>query len=227
MPGLTFWIDVDNTLLDNDHVKEDLDRHIRPEIGSRLADRFWQLYEEVRHTSGVVNIPQALERLRATTSESELDEQTFLHVRSLFEHYPFVEALYPQALETLAYLRTLGLTVIVSDGDQVFQAEKILTSTLAEAVEGRVLIYDHKQRHLEETMQRYPADHYVAIDDRLDILADLQGRLGTQLTSVFVKQGKYAAQAAELAPGFQADITVEHIADLQGYSAARLLGRSA
>jgi FMN phosphatase YigB (HAD superfamily) len=219
MASLTFWIDVDNTLLDNDRVKEDLDRHIRPALGDLLAGRFWDLYEAVRRDSGVVNIPLALERLRATAPPEELDEQTYLHVRSLFEHYPFFEALYPRALETLAYLRTLGLTVIVSDGDQFFQAEKIFSSNLAEAVEGRVLIYDHKQLHLQETMQRYPADHYVAIDDRLDILEESKRQLGGLLTTVFVEQGKYAARG-KLATAFAPDIQVAQIAGLGSYSRA-------
>src|SRR5215471_4894032 len=154
MTALVFLIDVDNTLIANDDVKEDWRRHLRVEIGPKLTDRFWELYEQARHESGVVNIPLALRRLRQQTPLAEMDEQTYLHVRSLFDNYPFFNALYPQAFETLRYLRTLGLTVIVSDGDCVFQPEKIINSNLAEVVEGRVLIYVHKQQHLQEIMQR-------------------------------------------------------------------------
>ncbi len=221
MAGLVFLIDVDNTLIANDDVKEDLDAHLRVEIGPKLTDRYWELYEQARHESGVVNIPLALARLRQQTPLAEMDEQTYLHVHSLFDNYPFFKALYTQALETLHYLRTLGLTVIVSDGDCVFQPEKIFDSNLAEAVEGRVLIYVHKQQHLQEIMRLYPADHYAMIDDKPQILADAKPIMGDCLTTVFVKQGKYAAEP--LPANFTPDISVLHIADLQNYKAEQFL----
>src|SRR5437016_3386310 len=172
MPTLVFLIDVDNTLLNNDFVKSDLDAHIKVEMGESLTNRFWELYERAREESGVVNIPLALKWLREQTPLSDLDEQTYLHIHSLFDNYPFINVLYPHALETLRYLRTLGLTVIVSDGDLYFQAEKIFNSDIAETVEGRVLLYTHKQVHLHEIMQQYPADQYAMIDDKPQILAE-------------------------------------------------------
>lgn len=217
MTTLVFLIDVDNTLIDNDNVKNDLDTHLRVEIGPVLTDFFWELYEQAREESGVVNIPLALAWLREKTPLSVLDQQTYLHIHSIFDNYPFFKALYPYTLETLQYLRTLGLTVIVSDGDMFFQAEKIYHSNLAEAVEGRVLIYTHKQEHLQEIMQLYPADHYAMIDDKPQILADAKSIMGDRLTTVFVQQGKYAAgpKPADFTP----DISVLHIADLMQVSA--------
>lgn len=219
MPSLVFWLDVDNTLINNDAVKENLDAHIQVELGAELTARFWDLYEEARHERGVVDIPLALRRLRAQTPLSALDEQTYAHVVSLFENYPFFKALYPHTLETLQHLRELGLTVIVSDGDQFFQAEKIFHSNLADAVEGRVLIYIHKQEHLSEIMQRYPADHYVMIDDKPQILADSKPILGDKLTTVLVEQGKYAE--GQKPANFTPDLTVLHIGDLRTYTAAQ------
>ena len=169
MPTLVFLIDVDNTLIANDEVKNDLDAHLKVELGPQLTARFWDIYEQARHERGVVDIPLSVRRLRAETPLSEMDEETYLHVHSLFDNYPFFNALYPITIETLNYLRTLGLTVIVSDGDMYFQAEKIFRSALAEAVEGRVLIYTHKQEHLQEIITRYPADHYAMIDDKPQI----------------------------------------------------------
>ncbi len=221
MPTLVFLIDVDNTLLDNDYVKNDLDAHIRVEMGDILTARFWDLYEQARQESGVVNIPLALLRLREQTSLSELDEQTYLHIHSLFDNYPFFNALYPYALETLHYLRSLGLTVIVSDGDCFFQPEKIFNSSLAEAVEGRVLIYTHKQEHFREIMKQYPADHYAMIDDKSQILADSKAILGNILTTVFVQQGKYALD--QKSANFTPDISVLHIGDLRKYRAEQFL----
>ena len=221
MPTLVFLIDVDNTLIANDDVKNDLDAHIQVELGPVLTARFWDLYEQVREECGVVNIPLALKRLREQTPLSEMDEQTYEHVESIFENYPFFKALYPHALETLHYLRTLGLTVIVSDGDMYFQAEKIFHSNLANAVEGRVLLYIHKQQHLDEVMRKYPANHYAMIDDKPQILADSKAIVGNRLTTVFVKQGKYAI--GKMPANFTPDISVLHIADLRNYDATQFL----
>jgi len=221
MPTLAFLIDVDNTLIANDDVKNDLDAHIQVELGPVLTARFWHLYEQVREEGGVVNIPLALQRLREQIPLTELDEQTFLHVQSIFENYPFFQALYPHVLETLLYLRTLGLTVIVSDGDMYFQAEKIFHSNLADAVDGRVLLYIHKQQHLDEVMKKYPADHYAMIDDKPQILADSKAILGNRLTTVFVQQGKYAID--QKPANFIPDISVLHIADLRTYDATQFL----
>jgi FMN phosphatase YigB (HAD superfamily) len=154
-----------------------------------------------------------------------VDENTFAHVESIFENFPFFQALYPYALETLQHLRTYGLTVIVSDGDRYFQAEKIVNSSLADAVEGRVLIYIHKQEHLDEIQQRWPADHYVMIDDKPSILADTKQILQDRVTTVFVKQGKYAQQP--LPAHFVPDISVDHIGDLRSYRAEQFLLPSA
>jgi FMN phosphatase YigB (HAD superfamily) len=221
MTSLTFLIDVDNTLIANDEVKQDFDSHIQVELGPALAARFWNIYEQVRQESEVVNIPLALKRLREETSLAELDEQTYLHIHSIFDNYPFFRALYPYTLETLAYLRSIGLTVIVSDGDMYFQAEKIFSSNLAHAVEGRVLLFIHKQQHLDEVMAQYPADHYAMIDDKPEILRDAKAIMGKRLTTVFVKQGKYAT--GQPPPDFEPDITVLHIGDLRHFRAEQFL----
>jgi FMN phosphatase YigB (HAD superfamily) len=215
MPIIVFLIDVDNTLLDNDRAKKELDSALRAEIGEKLATRFWKIYEQVRKEKGFVDIPLSLARLREQTSPAEMDELTYRHIHSIFDHFPFQKVLYPHAIETLEYLRTIGTPGIVSDGDRDFQVEKIFTSSLADAVEGKVLIYTHKQEHLPEIMRLYPADHYVIIDDKPSILADVKQTLGEKVTTVFVKQGQYAH--TQLPEGFSPDISIEQIADLQRY----------
>jgi FMN phosphatase YigB (HAD superfamily) len=221
MQTLVFIVDVDNTLLDNDAIKADWDKQLRVELGPKLTKRFWEIYEQVRKERGVVDIPLALSRLREQTPSTELDEQTYQHVHSLFDNYPFHKRLYPYAIETLEHLRTMGLTVIVSDGDLVFQAEKITRSQLAEAVEGRVLLFTHKQEHLDEIMRAYPADHYVMIDDNPQILHASKQIMRDRLTTVFVVQGHYAT--GQLLEGFVPDLTVPHIGDLRNYRKEQLL----
>lgn len=224
MSTLTFWIDVDNTLLNNDAVKQSLDAHLHAAVGPTLTALFWELYEQIRHEKDVVDIPLTLQRWREQIPESEMDENTYQHVLSTFEHYPFFQYLYPHALETLQYLNTLGTTVIVSDGDLVFQAEKIFNSNLADTVKGRVLLYVHKQEHIDETIRHYPADHYVMIDDKPQILADMQDKLRDLLTTVFVRQGKYGN--SPLPPDFKPDITVDSFADLQHTTKEQFLQQS-
>ena len=221
MPTLVFLLDVDNTLIANDDVKEDIDEHLKVQMGEQLTARYWELYEQARQESEVVNIPLALQRLREETPLNVLDEETYRHVHSIFDNYPFFDKLYPHALETLHHLRTLGLTVIVSDGDMFYQPEKIFLSDLAETVEGRVLIYKHKQEHLDEIQQRYPADHYVMIDDKPQILADSRAIMGDRLTTVFVEQGKYAVN--QHPENFTPSITVSHIGDLRSFTAEQFL----
>lgn len=221
MPSLAFWLDVDNTLIDNDGIKEDYDTRLQVELGPQLTARFWDIYEQVRKQEDVVDIPQSLQLLREETPLSELDEQTYQQVHSIFDNYPFFDARYPHSLETLRHLRTLGLTVIVSDGDQYFQAEKIIGSDLAEAVEGRVLLFVHKQQHLADIMEKYPADYYVMIDDKPQILYDTKITLGDRVITVFVEQGKYAAE--QKPSGFAPDITVPHIGDLRTFTEEQFL----
>jgi FMN phosphatase YigB (HAD superfamily) len=220
MQTLVFLLDVDNTLIDNDQVKNDFNAHLEVELGPNLTARFWEIYEQARQERGVVDIPLSLRRLREQTPLSELDEQTFLHVQSIFDNYPFFYALYPHTLETLHHLRSMGLTVIVSDGDHLFQPEKIYRSDLAEAVEGRVLIFTHKQQHLNEILQKYPADHYVMVDDKPDILVDSKAIMGQRLTTVFVQQGHYAKQVPD---NFTPDISVLHIGDLRNLTKEQFL----
>ena len=168
MPKIVFLIDVDNTLLDNDEVKQELNSALLSEIGEKLTADFWKLYEQVRKEAGVIDIPLTLARLRNQTPLEEMDELTYQHVHSIFDHFPFQKVLYPRAIETLEHLRTIGTPVIVSDGDFNFQAEKILNSSIADAVEGKVLLYTHKQDHLPEILRLYP---YLEEEDVREALA--------------------------------------------------------
>lgn len=224
MPTLVFWLDVDNTLLNNDEVKIEQDQALQNELGPELAKNYWDIYEDVRHELGVVNIPLALERFREQVPESVIDNTRYEHVVSLFMNYPFPKQVYPGALETLSYLSTLGTTVVVSDGDLTYQAEKIFESNIANAVDGRVLLYVHKQEHLDEIKKKYPADHAVTIDDKPQILEDIKSILGDSVTTVFVEQGKYAKEG--FSEGFTPDIAVKNIADVQHITVEQFLGQN-
>jgi FMN phosphatase YigB (HAD superfamily) len=208
-------LDVDNTLLDNDALKEYLAAELRALLGDGGAARFWELYEEVRREQDVVDLPLTAQRY----GEDAGDPAKTATITQLLETIPFRRFLYPHSLETLHYLDTLGTVGILSDGDQVFQFQKIERSGLADAVDGCVLIYKHKEQHLDEVAKCQPSDHAVLIDDKARILHDVKTILGPRVTTVHVQQGHYAREP--LPPGFTPDVSVPAIGDLRALPAAR------
>ncbi len=220
---VVFLLDCDNTLLDNDLVEEDLRDHLAREFGSANRDRYWAILEELRRELGYADYLGALQRYRL----GDMSDPRLLLMSSFLVDYPFASRLYPGALETIRHLRTLGLTVILSDGDVVFQPRKIQRSGLWAAVEGRVLIYIHKEGMLEAVAERFPARHYVMIDDKLRILAMMKEIWREGVTTVFPRQGHYALDLANVAAYPAADLTVERIGELVTFDAAALLGPTA
>lgn len=205
-----FLFDVDNTLLDNDAVQADLSSYLEREFGRSTRDRYWALFEELRAELGYADYLGALQRYRL----ENLDDPQLLRVSAFLVDYPFAERLYPGALAALARCAGLGPTVLLSDGDVVFQPRKVQRSGLWAAVSGRVLIYLHKEQMLDAVGRRYPADHYVMIDDKLRILTAMKAGWGPKLTTVFARQGHYALDPRELAAYGEADFTVERIGEL-------------
>jgi FMN phosphatase YigB (HAD superfamily) len=207
---IVFLLDCDNTLLDNDRVVSDLREHLAREFGPRHCARYWKIFEELRAELGYADYLGALQRYRLDdTSDPKL-----LLMSAYLVDYPFAERLYPRALEVIAHLGRRGPTVILSDGDVVFQPRKVQRSGLWDAVEGRVLIYIHKEKMLADVEARYPARRYVMVDDKLHVLAAMKAVWGERLTTVFPRQGHYAFDPQIVSSAPPADVTVERIADL-------------
>ena len=116
-----------------------------------------------------------------------------------------------------------GRTVILSDGDVVFQPQKVHRSGLYETFDGEVLIYIHKEQELDDIVSRYPAEHYILVDDKLRILAAVKKAWGERVTTVFPRQGHYALDKAEAAKYPPADVTVERIGSLMDLDLPMLL----
>jgi FMN phosphatase YigB (HAD superfamily) len=205
--------DLDNTLLDNDAVQDDLSAHLVHEFGAASRDRYWALFEALRRELGYADYLGTLQRYRA---EHPNDPQLLL-MSSFLMDYPFADRLYRDALAVIARLGALGPTVILSDGDVVFQPRKIQRSGLWNAVSGRVLIYVHKEQVLDAVAQLYPAQHYIMVDDKLRILAAMKRHWNHRLTTVFPRQGHYAHDADILASYPPADVTIENIGALLHY----------
>jgi FMN phosphatase YigB (HAD superfamily) len=221
---VVFLLDVDNTLLDNDRVQDDLRNYLEREFGAASRDRYWAIFEALRTELGYADYLGALQRYRCAEAGGAMNDPRVLLISSFLVDYPFADRLYPGALDAIAHLRAFGLTVILSDGDVVFQPRKVQRSGLWQAVAGRVLIYIHKEQMLDDLEQRYPARHYVMVDDKLSILAAMKKVLGGRLTTVFPRQGHYALDPHNLAAYPPADLAIERIGDLVNYDFPALFG---
>ncbi|MEO6025663.1 MAG: HAD family hydrolase [Candidatus Binatia bacterium] len=216
---VVFLIDVDNTLLDNDRIVADLMRYLEGEVGHERQQRYWAIFEELRSELGYADYLGALQRYRV---EHPRDPH-LLTVSHFLVNYPFANRLFPNSLDVIEHLRAWGPTVILSDGDVVFQPRKVERSGLFEAVERNVLIYIHKEVELEDVERRYPAERYVLIDDKLRILAAVKKTWGSRVTTVFPRQGHYATDPKALEGHPPADVTIERIGELLDYDLAGLI----
>ena len=215
---VVFLLDVDNTLLDNDRVTADLQNHLTKAFGAQRQARYWTIFEDLRKELGYADYLGALQRYRV---ENPRDPQ-FLRISSFLVDYPFANRLLPGSLDVIERLGSWGPTVILSDGDVVFQPRKVYRSGLYEAVEGRVLIYIHKEKELDDIEERFPAKHYVLVDDKLRILTAVKKIWKDRLTTVFPRQGHYALDPKVLTAYPPADITIDRIGNLQDYDLASL-----
>jgi len=211
--GLVFLFDVDNTLLDNDRVTEDLRRHLTQQVGPERQQRYWDFFEQLRSELGYADYLGALQRFRLEYPR----DMAVLTVSHFLINYPFATRLYPGSLDVVEHVKQWGQVVILSDGDVVFQPLKVERSGLWETFEGNVLIYIHKEQELDDVESRFPAQHYVLIDDKLRILSAVKKVWGAKVTTVFPRQGHYAKDPQALASYPPADLSVERIGDLLQY----------
>jgi len=222
---VVFLLDVDNTLLDNDAIVDDLRQHLEQAFGVAHAKRYWTIFEGLRDELGYADYLGALQRYRASSMDGGLDAQRLLLMSAFLIDYPFARRLHARSLEVIERLGAFGPTVILSDGDVVFQPRKVQRSGLWDAVAGRVHIYVHKELMLDAVQRIHPARHYVMVDDKLRVLAAMKDILRERLTTVFPRQGHYALDAANIAKYPAADVTVERIGDLADFDISKLLTR--
>ena len=216
---LVFLVDVDNTLLDNDGLQEDLRDHLEREFGAPSRDRYWKILIDLFAELGYRDYIGALQKLRAENP----NDQRLLAVSSFLMDYPFADRLYPGALDILGRLSRWGEAVILTDGDVVFQPRKVERSGIAAAAEGKVLIYIHKEQALDDVERRYPAAHYVLIDDKPRILAAVKAVWGDRVTTVLPRQGQFALDQKVLQALPSPDLAIERIGDLLGYDLSGLV----
>jgi FMN phosphatase YigB (HAD superfamily) len=218
-PGkVVFLFDVDNTLLDNDRVTADLRKHLEKEVGPDRAQHYWSIFEQLRTELGYADYLGALQRYRREYPH----DLHLLTVSRFLVQYPFANRLYPNALDVIEHVKPWGTPAILSDGDVVFQPRKVDCSGLYDAVERNVMIYVHKEKELEDVERRYPAEHYVLVDDKLRILTAVKQIWGARVTTIFVRQGHYALDPKVISEYPRADKTVERIGDLMDFGREQL-----
>ena len=216
---VVFLFDVDNTLLDNDRIIADLGHHLEREVGRERAGNYWRIFENLRAELGYADYLGALQRHRV---EFPSDLRVLTISRFLI-NYPFANRIFPGALDAVEHVRQWGQPVLLTDGDVVFQPRKVERSGLFEAVEGRVLIYVHKEMELQDVERRHPAGHYVMIDDKLRLLTAVKSIWGPRVSTVFIRQGHYAADPEILGRYPEADLTLGRIGELTQYDMSQLL----
>jgi FMN phosphatase YigB (HAD superfamily) len=220
MHDVVFLFDVDNTLLDNDHVQRDLSQHLVANYGQEAHDRYWSLFENLRGDLGYADYLGALQRYRL----EDLHNPKVLRIANWLADYKFADRLFPGALDVVRHISAWGPAVILSDGDAAFQPRKVERSGLWQAFADNVLIYVHKEQALDDVERLYPARRYVMIDDKLRILEALKQQWGDRVTTVFPRQGHYAFDAEELRKRKPADIAIDAIGDLLTFGRERFAG---
>ena len=208
--NVVFLFDVDNTLLDNDRVSVDLKRHLEREVGHERQQRYWSIFEELRAELGYADYLGALQRYRSNYPR----DPKLLTVSHFLVEYPFANRLFPNALDAVDHVKQFGTPVILSDGDVVFQPQKIRRAGLHEAFDGAALVYIHKEHELDDVEGRYPADHYVLVDDKIRILTAIKRAWGRRVTTVFPRQGHYALDEKIVSSFPPADYTIDRIGEL-------------
>lgn len=217
---VVFLVDVDNTLLDNDRIQADIRRHLEEVFGRPARDRYWAILEQLFRELGYRDYLGALQRYRV---EHPRDAR-LLAMSSYLVDYPFANRLYPESLDVLERLGHWGRTVLLTDGDVVFQPRKVERSGLLEAIEGHVLIYIHKEEQLEDVEAHYPARHYVLIDDKLRILSAVKKAWGSRVTTIFPRQGSYANDPEVISHYPPADLTIDRIGELLQFDRETITG---
>jgi len=215
---VVYLVDVDNTLIDNDAIQQDLQDYLERVFGTAARESYWTMQEDLFKELGYRDYIGALQRYRVEHSRAV----ELLSMSSFLLDFPFADRLFPAAIEVLKRLHSLGPTILLSDGDAVFQPRKVERAGLSDAVDGRVLIYIHKEEELADIEQRYPAEHYVLVDDKLRILTAVKQLWGERVTTVFPRQGIYAHDPSVISAFPPADVTIERIGDLLDADLSRL-----
>lgn len=201
------FLDVDNTLLDNDAAKAALAARIAAAVPAPSVARFWELYESVRRDEDYVDLPTTVARLH---DEHAVDAE---RIAVILADLPYRDFLYPGALAVIGRLWARWTPVILSDGDSVFQPRKIERAGITAAVRGNVLVYVHKERRLDDARRRFPGERPVFVDDKARILGRIERALPDAFT-VQVRQGGYASELPS--PGDpEPDRIIERIAELE------------
>lgn len=217
---LVVLCDVDNTLLNDNRIVSDLCDFLLDKLGEQGAKQYWTHFEALSQSLGYADYLGALQRAR----DEHPHEMHFIAITNFLLTYPFSERLFPRALDVIDHVACWALPVIVSDGDVVLQPIKLHRAGLARKVQDRVLVYIHKEKELDDIMQRYPATHYVFVEDNLSILSSVKREWGQRVTTIHIRPHGHPPDEGRTA--LQPDITLNDIGDMLRINEADLRGSS-
>lgn len=223
---IAFLVDIDNTLLDNDAAKDEIDRRMLALLGATETARFWDAYETVRREEGRVAVPRALVQYRRdlppTTDPATAHDQ-HIALADILIGLPYADYVYPGAVAALETLRRVGRVAILTEGDPAYQATKVARAALADPVEGYVFVCPDKSVYMVEVAAIFPADRMVLVEDKptnIDRARAIFTALGIPFSGIFVRQGKYAARDGAGWAG--AELTVDTIGELAAMAPAAI-----
>ena len=203
---ILFLIDLDNTLLNNDLIKNEIKRSLTQVLGSAEAEHFWKHHDDFRNKHNLVNFPYII---RKYCSEKHKDTCDFT-LESIFKKIDFQKALYPKAKEVIVYLKKFGKVILFTEGDPVYQKMKIEKSTIGSMVDV-ILLFPHKLEHLDQIVKKYKDYDIEVIDDRSTTLMTIKNKY-PQIHIIEVCQGHYSTVDHKAHPVL--DKTIESISEL-------------
>jgi hypothetical protein len=209
LPSVTFLVDVDDTLLDNDRIRADFEEHLESAYGTQRRDAYWMIQERRFAELGYRDYVGAVQEWWSTAGM----DPCLLGFSEFLLEYPFADRLYAGALEVLARLRAAGPVIVLTDGDAIFQPRKIARAGIRDVADD-VLVYVHKEDELEDVERRHPASRYVLVDDKVRILSAVKRQWADRVTTVLPMQGQFATDPTIAAAHPAPDVTVGGIADL-------------
>lgn len=186
MQSLAFFIDVDNTLLNNDHIKEEIKRSLVAVLGEDEASHFWKHHDAFRTEQKLVDFPRIIKQY----CDHHYKDRCEIIFMEVFDTIEFTHALFPQAKAVLKHLKTLGIVSLFTEGDSVYQKMKIEKSGLSRFVDN-IFLFENKLVHLSEVIERFRDNKKVFIDDHAEILVKIETAY-PEVVTVEILQGHYS-----------------------------------
>ncbi len=185
-PKIAFFIDVDNTLINNDQIKEEIKKSLMQVLGEKEANHFWQHHDEFRSYEKFVDFPKVIRQYCSEKHEDRCE----LVFNKIFDSIGFAKAMYPNVKEVISHLQSIGQVNLFTEGDSIYQRMKIEKSGLSELVDA-IFLFEHKMDHVKEVVNQFEDFKKIFIDDRAMNLVKIKA-MYPEVYIIEVAQGHYS-----------------------------------